>query len=241
MDITAYTAASRQLALQRRMDVIANNVANMATTGFKAEIARFDAVMEDAGEPGDVAFVQDRGLLRDTSSGPIATTGNPLDLAISGEGYFAIQTADGPAYSRDGHFSLSATGEIVNAQGLPVLSNAGAPIVVPPDAGKLAIARDGTISVEGGALDRIGVVSFADEQAMRRAGSSLLTTDEAPVPLERPDLVQGALESSNVIAVFEMTALIEVSRAFQDTQKMIEAHHDLERRTIEQVIGSDNG
>lgn len=237
MDITAYTAVSRQIALEHRMQVIANNVANMTTTGFKAELAQFDSVYEDSGDPGDVAYVQDRGLIRDDSDGPLVATGNPLDLAISGPGYFTVRTDQGPAYTRDGQFSLSAVGEVVNAQGLALLNNAGAPIIVPPNAGQVTIGEDGTMSVGDGPIDRIGLVEFADEQDMRRLGNSLWTTDQAPLPAEDATLTQGYLENSNVKAVFEMTSLIEVSRAFQDTQKLIESHHELERRTIEQVIG----
>jgi len=240
MDTTAYTAATRQMALQRRMTIIADNVANMATTGFKAEVAQFEAVFQDAGEPGDVAFVQDRGLLRDLSDGPLVSTGNPLDLAIIGEGFFAVETAQGAAYTRDGNFSLNADGEIVNAAGLPLLDEGGAPIAVPPGGGLLSVAEDGTLSNEDGVIGRVGIVRFANPQRMERLGSSLLSTEQVAEPVERPMVVQGSLESSNVVAVMEMTALIETSRAFQNTQKMIETHHDLVRRTVEQTIGGDN-
>lgn len=240
MDTTAYTAVTRQMALQRRMTIIADNVANMATTGFKAEVVQFEAVFQDVGEPGDVAFVQDRGLVRDLSDGPLVATGNPLDLAIVGDGFFAVETAQGPAYTRDGHFSLNADGEIVNASGQPLLDDGGAALAVAPGGGLLNIAEDGTLSNRDGVIGRVGVVNFADPQAMQRIGSSLLSTEQAPEPVERPVVVQGSLESSNVVAVMEMTALIETSRAFQNTQKMIETHHDLVRRTVEQTIGSDS-
>ncbi|MEZ5845698.1 MAG: flagellar basal-body rod protein FlgF [Geminicoccaceae bacterium] len=236
MDNTAYIALSRQIALQNRMTVIAGNVANMASTGFKAEKLDFDTLLVDADRPGDVGFVQDRGLVRDLSPGELTTTGNPLDLAVDGPGYMAVQTATGLAYTRDGHLALNSFGELVSADGDPILDDGGAPIAIPAGGGEIAIATDGTISTELGIAGRIQIVAFADEQAMKRAGSNRYVTDQQPQPLEAPRVLQGHLETSNVNAVLEMTDMMETLRAFQNTQKFIETHHDLVRRSVDQML-----
>ncbi|MEZ5826071.1 MAG: flagellar basal-body rod protein FlgF [Geminicoccaceae bacterium] len=236
MDNTSYIALSRQIALQNRMTVIAGNVANMTSTGYKAEHLNFDALLVDADTPGDIGFVQDRGLMRDLSPGELTTTGNPLDLAVDGPGYMSVQTPQGVAYTRDGHLSLNSFGELVNADGDPVLDDGGAPIAIPAGGGEVSIATDGTISTELGIAGRIQLVEFADEQMMNRTGNNRYVTDQPAQPLEAPRVLQGHLETSNVNPVLEMTEMMETLRAFQNTQKFIETHHDLVRRSVEQML-----
>ncbi len=146
MESTAYIALSRQMVLDRQMDVIAHNIANATTSGFKAESMLLEPVPVDAGERQRLAFVQDLGMVRDLSPGPITTTGNPFDLAIEGAGYFAIQTAGGVRYGRSGQLHLNDVGELATADGDPVLDDGGAPLALPLDAGPITIAADGTVS-----------------------------------------------------------------------------------------------
>ena len=238
MDNTSYIALSRQLTLERQMAVVAGNIANMNTHGFKAEQLQFEDVLERAGEPGQVAFVQDIGLVRDLGPGVPEATGNPLDIAINGDGYFTIGTDVGPRYTRNGHFSLATDGTMVTSTGAALLDDGGAPIVLPPDSTDFSIAGDGTISTADGILGRIGLVTFADERRLTREGDSLFATDQQPQPTENVSLAQGRLERSNVQPILEMTRMMETVRAFQNTQRLLETHHEMVRAVIEQATNS---
>lgn len=235
MDSTSYVALSRQVALQRALAVVANNLANTNTTAFKAEAMLFETVLERAGEPGRLAFVQDVATVRDPSPGPIVPTGAPLDLAIQGPGYLTVQTPAGERYTRAGQLSRNARGELVTADGYPVLDEGGEPILLPSGEPAPTIAADGTVSGRAGPIARIRLVRFAEPDRLRPEGSGLWTTDQPPIPGSPGTLVQGALEGSNVNAVLELTRMIEVTRAFEGTQKMLETHHELARRTVERL------
>ena len=233
MDNTSYVALSRQVALERRMAVVAENIANMSTDGFKREQVLFEQALERAGKPGRVAFVRDAGLVRDPAAGTIETTGNPLDLAINGEGYFTVETPNGPRYTRGGHFVMGAAGEIVTSGGHALFDEGGGALVVPQGSGPIEVARDGTVSTAQGILGRISLVRFADEAGLRREGDGLLRTNQAPEPVPMPDIAQGRIERSNVQPVLEMTRMMETVRAFQSTQRLMETHHELVRRVID--------
>mgnify|MGYP003870546405 FL=1 len=237
LDTTSYVALSRQIALQRALQVVANNVANLGTTGFKAQSVLFETVLERAGEPRTVAFVQDVATVRDPSPGPILPTGGPLDLAIRGPGYFTVLTPAGERYTRAGQFLRDAQGELVTPDGHPLLDEGGRPIVLPPEETAPTIAADGTIAGRRGILGRIGLVSFPAPERLRPEGGGLLASDEPPIPGAPGGIVQGALEGSNVQGVLEITRLIEITRAFEGTQRMIETHHELTRRAVERLAG----
>jgi flagellar basal-body rod protein FlgF len=235
MDNTSYVALSRQLTLERQMAVVAGNIANMNTHGFKTEHLLFEEVLERAGQPGHVAFVQDVGLIRDFGPGALETTGNPLDLAIIGEGYFTVDTPAGPRFTRGGHFSLDGSGALVTSGGHRLLDAGGSVIRLPPGVGDLSIARDGTISTAEGVITQIGLVRFADDTRLRREGDSLLMTEQVAEPVTRPEIAQGRLERSNVQPILEMTRMMETVRAFQNTQRLLETHHEMVRRVIDQA------
>ncbi len=235
MDTTAYIALSRQVALQRATTVVAHNIANLATTGFKAERLLFETVFQRAGEPRMLAFVQDLATVPDWRPGPIVPTGGPLDLAIQGEGFFTVRTPAGERYTRAGQFHRNAAGEIVTPDGHPLLDEGGQPILLPPQEPSPSIAADGTISGRSGILGRIGLVRFAAPERLRPEGAGLFAADQPPIPGASGAILQGALEGSNVQGVLEITRLIEITRAFEGTQKMIETHHELVRRTVERL------
>jgi flagellar basal-body rod protein FlgF len=236
MESTAYIALSRQMVLDRQMDVIAHNIANATTTGYKAAAMLLEPVPVDAGERQLLAFVQDFGMVRDFGPGPVTVTGNPFDLAIEGPGYLAIQTAAGVRYSRSGQLHLNDLGELASAGGDPVLDDGGAPITVPLDAGPITIAADGTVSAPTTVVGRLDVVTFADEQRLEPVGDGLYRADHAPLPATGARLVQGALEGSNVRPIVEMVEMMAILRAYQGTQRLIETDHDLHRRTIERML-----
>ena len=236
MDTTNYIALSRQVALQRHMATIANNIANAGTTGYRAERTLFEPVLERAGEPKRLAFVQDVGLYRNLSPGPIAQTGNRLDLAIDGEGYFAFQTGAGVRYGRAGHLELDAGGQLVDARGNPILDDGGAPVTIPQADRDLTIGADGTVANRAGPIARLQTVTFANEQALLREGDGLYAAGgQAPQPATGR-IAQGALEQANISPVLEMTTMIETVRAFEGTQRLIETRHELERRAIERMV-----
>lgn len=236
MDTTRYLALSSQVALQRQMTTIAQNLANVATTGYRAEHSRFEQLVMGGGAGGKTAFVQDVALVRDLAPGPIDPTGSDLDIAIDGSGYLTFATPDGPRYGRAGRLALDAGGQLVDAQGNPLLDDAGAPIVLATDDQHITIAGDGTVSGRTGPVARIGIVGFADERLLERQGDGLYQSSEAPQPQAGGKLVQGALEGSNVQPVLEMTTMLATVRAFEGAQKLLDAQHELDRSTIDRTI-----
>lgn len=236
METTTYIALSRQTVLRRRMDIIANNIANMTATGFRAESLLAEQVPVDVGPRQTVRYVQDVALVRDLTPGAMIPTDNPFDLAIEGQAYFVIATPEGDRYTRNGQFRLNEIGEIVTATGDSVLDDGGAPIAVPPDGGMVTIAPDGTVSTRDAVLGRIGLVTFEDHQDLEKAGHGYYRTDQEPQPSEDARMLQGVIEGSNVRPVVEMTDMMETLRAYQGTQKIIDAHHELERRMIERML-----
>lgn len=237
METTAYIALSRQMALQQRMEVIAHNVANMNTTGFKAEGVMLEPVIERGDRRDPLAFVQDFATVRDLNPGPMITTNGLLDLAIDGDGYFVVETARGPRYTRSGQFELNGLGELVTASGDRVLDDAGGALVLPSNTQTVFVGADGSVSGAEGVIGRIDLVTFEDEQRLQRVGGGLYVTDQDPEPVPATTrLIQGVLEGSNVQPVLEMTELMATTRAYQGTQRLLESHHDMQRRAVEQML-----
>ena len=219
------------------MDIVAHNIANMSTSGYKGERMMFveHLVKSQGGEQilGDkISYVRDIATMRDMSPGPLEQTGNPLDVAIEGEGYFVIQTDTGNNYTRNGHFRLDNGGQIVTASGNPVLSDGGQPFFLAPGDTKVAIAQDGTVSTLNGALGRLAVVNFENEHQLRPGAGGLYNTEAVPQPVERPNIAQGMLEGSNVQPVIEMARMIEVHRAYDAVKGFAEKEDDRMRKMI---------
>ncbi len=237
MDNVAYIALSRQMAMQRQLDVVANNLANMNTTAFRGENILFEEYLVDTGGRKS-SFVQDWGMLRDTREGELRPTGNPLDIGISGRGFLTVETPDGPRYTRNGQMRLSSDGQLLSNEMLPVLDGQGRPIQLDPRDGTPVINRDGTISTpRGGQIARIELVQFDNEQALKKTQGSLMDPGgQEPKPAESAIVVQGMAESSNVTPILEMTRMIELSRSYQHAQKVLEADHDRQRKAI-QALG----
>lgn len=242
MENSAYIALAHQNALWRRMDVVANNIANMNTPGYKGEELMFTEYLTrslntDSAFKDRIVFPRDIGIARDMSEGAWQNTDNPLDVAIGGEGFFVVETAAGRMYTRNGHFKLNQDGQIVGANGNPVLSTTNQPFFVAPNESQINISEDGTVSTENAVLGRLQVVSFDDTQNLRKEAGSLFYTDQDPQPVEAPKLHQGVLEGSNVNAVVEMTQMIEINRSYTNAQKMIENENERQRRAMETFRG----
>ena len=244
MDNSLLVSLSQQLAAYRAMDVIANNLANASTPGFKREAAKFEefvARMRPAeGQKGvqSVSFVKDAGVMRDSSQGNVELTGAPYDIAIAGKGFFAVQTPTGLRYTRDGHFSLDANGNLVTSQGYQVQGDGGA-ITITPNDGDINIAPDGTISSVvngvGNQLGKLKVVDFADTSALIKQGANLYSTGQTPTAPANVSVRQGALEASNVQPVIEISHMIEVMRAYEATATLSKSQEDMMRQAIEKL------
>jgi len=239
MDNSFMVGLSAQQVLQQRMDMTANNLANMTTAGFKTErlltreLSERPAAAQDS--PADIAFVDAWTLQRDFSTGPLEQTGNPLDLAIEGEGFFVVQTAAGEAYTRDGRFTLDDQGRVVTRVGEPVQGENG-PLTIDINAGQFSISREGTITQNNAQLGTFRTVAFNTPAALEKAGNNLWrSTGETPRATENSHIAPGFVEGSNVNAVSELTQMIEISRAYQAVSKLIAQSDELRSTSIEKL------
>ncbi len=240
MENTLYISLSRQMTLRREMDVIANNIANADTTGFKVEnlMVRTEparpAHMADG--PNPVKFVLDDGVARDFTQGSMQTTGGAFDLAIEGKGFFKVETPAGERFTRDGRLTLSPEGKLVTEAGDAVQGESGE-IVVDPAKGQVAIAQDGTVSQAGEKVGKVGVFLFDDRSVLAKDQGNLFknTSNAQPNPDTASRLHQGMLEGSNVNPILQITRMIEVSRAYESVVKSMENTADLSRRAVERL------
>lgn len=234
MTTTGEVALSYQLALSNQLDITANNIANVSTPGFQSShplFVEFLVSVDGTGE--EIAYVVDKGTVRNLNPGPVNFTGNPLDISIEGRGYFVVETDDGVFYTRNGAFQLNADGQLVTNSGAAVLDDSNGPIVFAPGESKINITRDGTISTENGAIGRFRLVEFANEQAMTNVGNSLMSTDQEPLEAADSEVVQGMLEGSNVIPVAEITRMIQILRSYQAAQQLIITEEEREQQAID--------
>jgi len=236
MENSIYVALSRQMALQRQLDVTSNNIANMNTTGYKNQRMLFTEFLEKPGLHEKVSFVQDRAVVRDLSVGGMTQTGNPMDLALTGHGYFTVDTASGPRYTRAGNFRMNDQRQMVDGGGLPVLADNGQPITLPAGTSDVKVSGDGTVSTELGPVGKLNIVTFKNEQMMTEVGAGLYVSDEEPQPAPKDTKVaQGLLEGSNVKPVVEMTQMIEVQRSYMSAQRVIDNEHERIRSMIQKL------
>jgi flagellar basal-body rod protein FlgF len=236
MENTSFIALSRQGTLRRQMNVIANNLANINTTAFKGEKMMFiqHLVRSRGGERilGEkIAFVRDIATVRDTTEGPHEQTGNPLDVAIRGEGHFVVETENGARYTRNGRFQIDAAGRLVTQHGDPVLSTAG-PLFFTPEDGPITIARDGTISTENGQLGRLRIVRFENELELEAVSGGLYQTDQQPEDVANPNVVQNMLERSNIEPIIELTRMIDVHRAYNRAKTIVDAEDERIKKMV---------
>ena len=233
-----YVSLSGQLALEQRLQSIANNVANMNTGGYRAEGVKFDSVISRAGGI-DVAYAGQGESYVSRRAGPMTPTGNPLDVAVQGEGWLAIETPAGTAYTRDGRMHLSQEGELKTVSGYRVLDRGGAPILIDPGAGAVVISDDGMIAQEGRQVGALGLFLISEQATLARHDNSAVIPDITPEPVV--DLVgngvrQGFVEGANVNPVQEMTRLIAVSRAFEAAAAAVREQEDTAQQVI-RVLG----
>jgi len=250
MENALLVGLSRQMVLGRQLDVVANNIANLNTTGFKSDNSMFEEFLMPVARENrfktpdrQMGFVNDRGTWHDFRAGSVQQTGNPLDVAIDGNAFLVVQTPAGERYTRNGAMQINAQGQLVTADGSPVVGESG-PIVFQPTDRDVAISPDGRVTVTEGAETRteslrgkLRLVSFDSPQQLQKDGANnfLAPAGITPVPDPKSRLIQGATEKSNVNGVVEMTRLIEISRAYAQVGLLLQQHSDLHKNAIQQL------
>jgi flagellar basal-body rod protein FlgF len=250
MENTLLVGLSRQMVLERQLDVISNNIANVNTNGFKADKSLFEEFLasgahEDNFKGADrrVSYVQDRGTFRDFSQGAVQQTGNPLDVAIAGGGFMVVQAQGGERYTRDGNLQINPQGQLVTNGGSPVLGNSG-PIVFQPTDHDIVVSADGTVTVQEGAAHtdsirgKLRLVSFTDAQKLIKQGNNLYsagTGDGAGQADTKSTFQQGFVEKSNVNSVTEMSHMVEVMRTYTNIANILQQQSDMHKNAIDKL------
>lgn len=249
MENALLVGLSRQMTLERQLDVVANNIANVNTTGYKADRSLFEEVLNSGahednfvGRDRRVSFVQDRATFRDFTQGSYEQTKNPLDIAINGDGFFAVQAPGGERYTRDGNLQINNQGQLVTASGFPVLGTSG-PIVFQSTDHDVNVSPDGTVTVLEGASrtdsirGKLRVVNFADPQSLQKQGGNLFAAGNAAASQAdtKSTVQQGFVEKSNVNAVAEMGRMMEVMRTYTHIATLMQQQNDLQKNAIEKL------
>lgn len=234
MDAAGYTTLNRQSGLMREMGVVANNIANASTTGFRREGVVFSEFVAAMDQDPSLSMAHASGRHVDLSQSTLSQTGGAFDFAIQGDGFFLIETPEGERLTRAGSFTPSAEGELVTPDGFRLLDAGGAPVFVPPDA-KVAVARDGTVSANGEPIAQIGLWQPTDPMTLVHQSGTLFQGG-ALEPVADAEIMQGMLEDSNVEPVGEIARMIEVQRAYAMGQKFLDAE-DQRVRGVIQTLG----
>jgi flagellar basal-body rod protein FlgF len=216
METGLYVALSSQMAIEKRLNTIADNMANANTVGFRSTGVKFEELVSGHGERS-IDFVSAGDTFIPDIGGPLSETGNPFDFAVQGDAWFAIETPAGTVMTRDGRFTMRNTGELVTLQGYPVLDAGGAPVQLDAQGGPPAAGEDGTLRQGGRLVGAIGLYQFQPGETYLRFGNSGFIAQGKPEPIvdtQGIGVAQGFVEESNVNPVKEMMRLIQVQRAF---------------------------
>ncbi len=232
MDASGYVTLSRLSGLSREMDLVANNIANIGTQGYKSQGAVFSEFIADVPDGRSLSMARSTAWTMNMTDGVLSQTGGTFDLGIQGAGFFQIESPDGPRLTRAGSFTPSAAGELVNMDGLRLLDAGGAPVFVPPNARDIGIAEDGTISADGVPVGQIGLWQPVDPLTLAYAGGNLLSAGDIE-PASGGEIHQGFLEESNVDPVGEVARMIEVQRAYEQGQSFLDAEDERLRNMIQ--------
>lgn len=236
MNSGLYAALTGAISATERLDSIANNIANAATTGFKRDRISFESILSGTTASAvndDPVFVGEAHTI-DYSIGPQRQTNNPLDLAIQGDGFFSVRTPQGTAYTRQGSFRVDAVGQLVTPEGHQVLAN-GAPITIPRTAKTINIDSSGGLSADGAAIARIDLVDFPRPYALEKQGASLYTFQGQNGQILRGTngrIAQGYLEDSNISTVQEMVQMIATNRHYEACTKVIRGFDDITGKAV---------
>jgi len=231
-----YVATAGAVAQSNALDATANNIANAATAGFHGDRVTFREALTAARSP-DVAVVGAGTARVDTQAGALTQTDNPLDLALEGDGFFAVQTPQGTRYTRAGNFQLDAERQLVTSDGFAVRGEGGSPITIPPDASAIAVSAEGEVSADGAVVGKLELARFAPAQMKRQGGSLFAATGSPLTSGEPPKVREGVLEASNVNVVRGVVDLVKVSRTYESLMRVIQGYHDVESRAARDIGG----
>ncbi len=233
---TAYVILSRQSGLMNEMRLVANNIANANTTGYRAQGLVFSEFVLDM--RGNPSLSMSRAEVRNTSQqqGVLTETGGQFDFAIEGDGFFMVETPEGNRLTRAGSFSPNAEGDLVAPDGARVLDSNGSPVFIPPDAASIDVGSDGTLSVEGQLLGQIGVYRVEDLKDLVREGNTRFSATGNIDPVDEPVVLHRFLEGSNVNAIAQVTRLIEIQRAYELGQSFLETEHERVRGALKALM-----
>ena len=250
MENTLLIGLSRQVALERQLGVVANNIANVNTTGYKSDKAVFEEYLKSSahadnfiGRDQRLSFVVDRATAHDLGQGPVERTGNPLDVALDGNAFFVVQVNGNERYTRNGAFQINTQGQLVTNDGHPVIGTNG-PITFQRGDQDITIGRDGTITVREGAntsvasgRGRLRLVSFERPQVLQKEGANMFAAPNGVTAqaATTAGAHQGSVEKSNVSGVMEMTKMIEVMRAYTGIASVIQQLNDVRKMSIERL------
>jgi flagellar basal-body rod protein FlgF len=240
MENAQLVSLSRQIALQHQMDVVANNIANINTTGFKASDLMFEDYLSPTARDNDYAgldrtvhFTQDWSTVHDMSAGSIEQTGSELDVALMGNGFLTVETPDGPRYTRSGALAINAEGTLVDLNGNPVMGASGAIKFDDSDI-DITIGTDGSVSTNNGNKGRLAIAEFVDPQILSREGDNYFAGPAPNAPVATR-VMQGAIEKSNVSGVTEITTMIRVQRAYQSLASLMQRQDELRSTAIQRL------
>lgn len=235
MDNSVYVALSKQVGAQRELQVIANNIANANTNGFKSEEMVFQEYLVGDAKGRSTTYTQDVETIRNTTQGRMEQTGNQFDLAINGPGYFAVQTENGERYTRAGNFTLNPEGILSTMEGFPVVSSGGAQIQFQERDASFIVYSDGRVEVNGEPRESIGVFQFEDEQRLTAVGNNLYAGDGALTDEGQALIAQGFLEKSNVNPVAEITNMVKLQRRYEGTSRFISDLYQIQEDAIRRI------
>ncbi|MGX9352317.1 flagellar hook-basal body complex protein [Shimia sp. W99] len=236
MDNAVYTTLTRQAGLTREMSVLANNIANASTTGFRQAGVTFTEYIKTAPNSESLSMGVANLPSMSMAQGTLTRTGGTFDFAIEGDGFFMVETPEGERLTRAGSFAANGDGDLVTPDGFKVLDSGGTPIFIPPDAKGIDMASDGTLSVGGQPIAQIGVFSPVDPLSLKRVGGVMFDASGDVEPVETSRVVQGFLESSNVDTIGQLSRMIEVQRAYEMGQSFLDAENERIRSALKTFI-----
>ena len=235
MENSIYIALSRQTALRREMSLVANNIANVNTTGFKRELGVYATAQTQNKLSPTLDFVIDHGTAVSFEPGGVRDTANDFDLAISGPGFFGVDDGSATKYTRNGALSLSPDNQLITREGYAVIDEGNQPIVIPRDGRKMQIAQDGTISVGNEVIAKMMLVEFDSMDLLQKAGDSMFETTERPKDPLNSSILQRKLEAANVTPVKELVRMIDIQRAYDAVKAFMDREADRQRTVVSRL------
>ena len=236
MDNQGYITLTRQIGLMREMQVVANNIANSATNGYRQEGVMFSEYVRSVDDGASVSMGQGNVGTTMFDQGTLTETGGTFDFAVEGDGFFLIETPGGERLTRAGAFSPNAEGDLVTMDGYRVLDAGGAPLFIPPDAQSISVSPDGTLSADGLLLGQVGLVVPTDPKEMVRESNVMFRSDAGYEPAETGRIMQGFVENSNVETITQLARMIEVQRAYELGQSFLETEDERIRRAMDTMV-----